>query len=122
MKREAQTRKSFKSARRIVSAALTWDGARWPVRTLPPKCRAFLAGSARKPASRAKDTLARLFARDDVDEIRICWVPRLKGGDDVLAAPFPAPGNERLHFQFVRQVRLGDNLGVVYQPCKQPRR
>jgi hypothetical protein len=103
--------------RRVIALALTWDGARWPVGALPPKARAFLAGPAREPASFTKDALARLFARDDVDEIRICWVPRLKGGDDVLAAPFPAPGNKRVLFRAVRQVRLGDILAVVYQSC-----
>ena len=99
----------------IIAVALTWDGARWPVWALPPKARAFLAGPARKPVSFKSGDLTRLFARDDVHEIRVCWAPRLKGGDDVPAMPFPTPGNKRISFQAVRQVRLGDYLGVVYR-------
>ena len=110
MKRAAKT-----AGRRVIALALTWDGARWPVGVLSPKARAFLAGPARQPASFTRNAMARLFARDDVDEIRICWVPRLKGGDAVLAAPFSAPDEKRLLFQAVRQVRWGDNLGVVYR-------
>ncbi|MCE0496473.1 MAG: hypothetical protein LV481_00815 [Methylacidiphilales bacterium] len=101
--------------RRIIAFALTWDGARWPVRALSPRARAFLANPARKPASFTISSLTRLFKRDGVDEIRICWVPRLKGGTDVLASPFFVPKNGRLQFQSVRQVRLGDDLGVVYR-------
>jgi hypothetical protein len=107
MKRPART----STARGIVALALTWDGARWPVKSLSPKCRAFLAG----PISLPTGKLAALFARDDIDEIRICWVARLKGGDEVLAAPFPAPENKRLSFRAARVVRLGENLGVVYR-------
>jgi hypothetical protein len=104
-----------KSARRIAALALTWDGARWPVRSLPPRCRAFLSGTGKKSPLLSASSLALLFARDEIDEIRICWVPQLKGGDDVLAAPFSALGNKRLPFRVIRQVRLGDNLGVVYR-------
>jgi len=109
MKRSAKI-----TGRRIISLALTWDGARWPVKALSPKAQAFLGGPARKQESFTKSALTRLFAREDVDEIRICWTPWLKGGNDVLASPFPAPGNKRVSFQAVCQIRLGDNLGVVY--------
>ena len=103
------------TGRRVIALALTWDGAHWPVGALSPKARAFLAGPAREPASFTMNALARLFMRDDVDEIRICWTPRLKGGADVLTAPFSAPGNKRVLFQAVRRVRLGDCFGVVYR-------
>jgi|HubBroStandDraft_1064217.scaffolds.fasta_scaffold346653_2 hypothetical protein len=108
-------RAPIRKNRRVIAVALTWDGARWPIRSLPPKVRAFLGDSARKSGSFRIGDPARLFARDDIHEIRVCWVPRLKGGDDVLAAPFPAPGNKRIAFQAVRRVRLGDYFGVVYR-------
>ena len=38
MKRAAKTKADAK-----VALALTWDGARWPVKSLPAKARAFLA-------------------------------------------------------------------------------
>jgi hypothetical protein len=72
---------------RVVALALTWDGARWPVRTLPPKARAFLTTRFRELPSVAK--MAMLLAADEVKEIRVCWVPRLKGGKAVLSEPFP---------------------------------
>ena len=95
-----------------VAFALTWDGARWPVRGLPPKARAFLGGG--KPVSSAK-AMAKLLAQDAVRELRVCWVPRLKGGADVLAEPFATQDGLRVAFRSVKTVRLGDMLGVVYR-------
>ena len=100
---------------RVIALALTWDGVRWPVKALSPKARAFLAGPTREPAAFTMNALARFFTRDEVDEIRVCWVPRLKGGDDVLTSSFPAPGNKRIPFKAIRQIRLGENFGVVYR-------
>ncbi len=99
----------------VIALALTWDGARWPVRSLPPKACAFLQFKGNKsrgemPSAR---TAAELFAKDEVREIRICWVPLLKGGDAVLSGPFPTA--TRIGFQSVRTVRFGDVLGVVYR-------
>jgi hypothetical protein len=96
-----------------IALALTWDGARWPAGVLPAKARAFLAmkGSV-TPSPRE---MARLFVEDQVSEMRICWVPRLKGGDDVLAEVFPAPKGRRVPFRAVRTMRYGDVLGVVYR-------
>jgi len=97
----------------LIALALTWDGARWPIRTLPPKARAFLAGSSRAVPSARK--MAELFADDRVKEIRVCWVPRLKGGKAVLAEPFQTAKGTRLAFQSTKTVRFGDILGVIYQ-------
>ncbi|MCE0524150.1 MAG: hypothetical protein LV480_14690 [Methylacidiphilales bacterium] len=97
----------------VVALALTWDGARWPVRTLPPKARAFLAGDSRGVPSRRK--LAGLLADERVWEIRVCWVPRLKGGGDVLSEPFSTREGARLLFRAAKTVRFGDVLGVIYQ-------
>jgi hypothetical protein len=96
-----------------VALALTWDGARWPARSLPPKARAFLSGRSRAVLS-GRET-AELFADDQVNEIRICWVPRLKGGNAVLSEPFGTPRGTRLGFQPIKTVRFGDILGVVYR-------
>jgi hypothetical protein len=98
-----------------VALALTWDGARWPTRTLPPKARAFLAGNSRAATIPSARKMADLFADDQVSEIRVCWVPRLKGGDDVLAESFPAFAGKRIGFRAAKSVRFGDILGVTYR-------
>ena len=97
----------------VVGMALTWDGARWPARTLPPRVRAFLAGRSGKIPSARK--MAQLFADDRVQEIRVCWVPRLKGGGAVLSEAFQTPAETRIGFQSVKTVRFGDVLGVIYR-------
>jgi len=101
-----------KSAAKI-ALALTWDGSRWPAASLPPKARAFLRANGY--ASPARREVAQLLAADAVSEMRLCWVPRLKGGDNVLADIFPAPKNKRVPFRAVKTTRFGDVLGVVYQ-------
>ena len=111
MKRRAKT----KAGRRVLALALTWDGARWPVRTLPPKARAFLSGKSRRVAAPSPRAMAKLFAADQVKEIRVCWVPRLNGGDAVLSAPFQTPAATRIGFQSVKTTRFGDILGVIYR-------
>ncbi len=94
--------------------ALTWDGSRWPLRALPPAARAFLrAGSAKLPDAAA---LAKLLAAGKIRELRICWVPRLRGGDDVLAAPFATSAGRRVRFRAAALRRFGDHLGVIYRP------
>ena len=108
MKRAAKPKKAVK-----IALALTWDGARWPRGSLPAKARGFLAaGGFSAPNRRA---VAKLFAENSVSELRVCWVPRLKGGDDVLADVFRAPKGRRVAFRVVRTVRIGDVLGVVYR-------
>ena len=99
----------------VVALALTWDGARWPVRTLPSAARAFLSGQSRLAAIPTTRKMAALFADDQVKEIRVCWVPRLKGGCDVLAEPFQAPVGKRIGFRSVKTVCFGDILGVIYR-------
>jgi hypothetical protein len=96
-----------------IALALTWDGARCPVASLPPKARAFLG--AKGFSSPTRREAARLLAADAVGEIRLCWVPKLKGGDDVLAEIFAAPKNKRVPFRAVRMAQFGDVLGVVYK-------
>jgi hypothetical protein len=100
---------------RVIALALTWDGARWPARTLPPKARAFLTGISRGASAPSARKLAELFAADQVREIRICWVPRLKGGSAVLSEPFQTATGTGLAFQAARTVRFGDLLGVIYR-------
>jgi hypothetical protein len=96
-----------------LALALTWDGARWPVRSLPPKARAFLGAKGRAiPSPREA---ARLFAEEKVGELRICWVPRLQGGGPGLADIFPAPKGRRVPFRAVKMTPLGDILGVIYR-------
>ena len=96
-----------------IALALTWDGARWPVASLPPKARAFLR--AKGFTSPTRHMMARLLAAQAIGEMRICWVPRLKGGENVLAEIFPAPGGKRVPFRAMKTARFGDVLGVVYQ-------
>ncbi|HEX4139263.1 MAG TPA: hypothetical protein VHY09_02880 [Candidatus Methylacidiphilales bacterium] len=96
-----------------IALALTWDGARWPAASLPSKARAFL--SAKGFSSPSLREATRLLAADAVGEMRLCWVPRLKGGDDVLAEIFAAPKGKRVPFRAVKTTRFGDVLGVVYR-------
>lgn len=96
-----------------IALALTWDGARWPVASLPPKARAFLG--AKGYATPTRRAAARLLAADEIREMRICWVPRLKGGDNVLAEIFDAPKGRRVPFRVGKMARFGDVLGVVYR-------
>jgi len=108
-------KRAGKMAGTAIALALTWDGARWPVRTLPPKARAFLAGAARGAAAPSARKAAQLFAGGRVREIRVCWVACLKGGDAVLSGPFQTPAGMRIGFQVVKTVRFGDVLGVIYR-------
>jgi hypothetical protein len=98
-----------------VAVALTWDGARWPARSLPPKARAFLA--AKGYTTFSARAMAKLFASGKIGEMRICWVPRLKGGENVLAGFFFAPKGRRVPFRAKKLTSFGDVLGVVYRPA-----
>jgi hypothetical protein len=103
------------SATQVLALALTWDGARYPVSKLPSKARAFLkarVGSQKSPSPRA---VARLLKSDQLEEIRICWVPRLKGGTAVLSEPFERVTRTRIAFRAARTIALGDHLGVIYR-------
>ncbi len=101
--------------RHMIALALTWDGSRWPVKKLPPKARAFLKGKSGKALAATATQLSKLFANDEIKEIRICWIPRLKGGDDVMTKPFVPPQGKRLGFVASRGIRFGDILGVIYR-------
>jgi hypothetical protein len=59
--------------------------------------------------------MANLFANDQVSEIRVCWMPCLKGGDDVLTDSFSTPAGKRIGFRAVKSLRFGDILGVTYR-------
>ncbi len=96
-----------------IALALTWDGARWPVTSLPPKARAFLRAKGFVAPTRRE--AARLLAANAVSEMRLCWVPRLKGGDDVLAESFVTPKGKRVPFRAVKTSQFGDVLGVAYR-------
>jgi hypothetical protein len=98
----------------IIALALTWDGARWPLRKLPPQARAFLARANAAPAIPSARKMAELFENDSVSQLRICWVPRLLGGDDVLSVPFSVPAGLRMAFTASKPILFGDILGVVY--------
>jgi hypothetical protein len=98
----------------VVAMALTWDGARWPSRALPPKARAFLAGKSGKLSIPSVRAISKLAADDQVREIRICWVPALKGGEPALCDPFSTTG-KRVAFHAVKTQRFDDVLGVVYR-------
>jgi hypothetical protein len=100
----------------IVAMALTWDGARWPSRTLPAKARAFLGGQGRRMPSTRK--MADLLAEGKIAELRICWVPRLKGGEEVLSLPFAASDGLRIPFRPIKTIRFGEILGVIYRRTK----
>jgi hypothetical protein len=105
-----------------IALALTWDGSRWPAKRLSAKARSFLAdGSPKKSAYSAK-TIAQLLTDDRVREIRLCWVPRLSGGDDVLTIPFTTPGGKRIGFRIARRAIFGEVLGVVYRRSGSRRR
>jgi hypothetical protein len=92
-----------------VAAALTWDGARFPAKRLPVKARAFLGRVT--PATK----LAGVLAEGTPMELRVCWVPKLRGGPEVLCAPFTTSDGKRVAFRLVRMVRFGDVLGAVYR-------
>jgi hypothetical protein len=112
---QARSKRPAKAKQQVVALALTWDGARWPVKSLPANARAFLAGKATGVSKPKVKELSQLFADDRIREIRICWVPRLKGGADVLSEAFAASGGKRVAFQLFRKVALQDMLGVIYR-------
>lgn len=104
----------------VFGLALTWDGARWPTRGLSPKARAFLKRNlqARTVTAPSGMSVSELLENDQVRELRICWVPRLKGGDDVLSDPFLTARGLRLSFEAVRSRTFNDVLAVVYRRRK----
>jgi hypothetical protein len=106
----------------VIGLALTWDGARWPGSKLSPQARAFLRIGAGRKIAPAAATLAGLLAHDGVREIRICWVPCLEGGSDVLSTPFAIPEGRRIGFRITQTVSMGDMLGVVYRTDNSGRR
>ena len=101
----------MKRAGPVISLALTWDGARWPMRGLPPKARAFLAASSAPKAG----AVTKLLRNDRVAELRVCWVPRLKGGSDVLADSFLTATGRRINFRATKTILFGDIVGVIYR-------
>jgi hypothetical protein len=91
------------------AAALTWDGVRFPATRLPARERAFLG-----PITPARE-LAKWLDHGGPGELRLCWVPQLKGGPATLLPPFATPDGKRVAFRLVKTVQLGASLGVVYR-------
>jgi len=100
---------------RVIALALTWDGARWPAHLLPLKARAFLGKKSPGVFTPTSREAAQLFSNDRVKEIRICWVPRLKGGREALSESYQTASEMRLAFQPAKTRRMGDILGVIYR-------
>jgi len=100
--------------KQVIAAALAWDGARLPVRSLPPKARAFLRGKSDDATLPSAKKAAELFSAEAVRELRICWVPQLRGGEPITDI-FPAPKGKRIPFHTVKAIRFGEILGVVYR-------
>ena len=96
-----------------IAVALTWDGARYSTASLPAKAKTWLR--ARGYVLPTRRAAAALLADNAVTEMRICWVPRLKGGDNVLADPFAAQDGRRVTFRAAKTVRFGEALGVIYR-------
>jgi hypothetical protein len=103
------------NTKRVVATALTWDGVRLPLRSLPPKAQTFLRRKKTEAMLPSAKNLAELFTANEVDEIRICWVPQLRGGDDALAKVFSSPHGKRLPFHVTKTQPFGDILGVIYR-------
>lgn len=91
------------------AAALSWDGAQVSPTRLTAKARAFLG-----PLTSAKKMAALLAVASPI-ELRICWVPRLRGGSNVLQPPFDTFDGKRVAFRTIRTVAFGEILGVVYR-------
>jgi hypothetical protein len=102
-----------KVATSSIAVALTWDGSRGSLRAVPRAARAFLGLRAEK--NPGPKILAERLAGGQIGELRICWLPRLQGGDAVLAAPFVTNDGLRLNFRAVQQRQFGDALVVVYR-------
>jgi len=90
------------SANGVVALALTWDGARWPAKSLPPKARAFLKGPAKNLVVPDSRKLSAHFSDNQV-------------GPEVLSEPFQTASGKRLNFRSVETTHFGDVLGVVYR-------
>jgi len=103
------------SKKQVVALAMTWDGTRWPIKSLPSKARAFLRGKSAKLFTPTTRVLTKLFAQDQVRELRICWVSCLKGGRETLSEPFPVAAGKRIAFQAVKSAQFDGLLGVIYR-------
>ena len=95
-----------------IALALTWDGSRWPVAKLPAAARKFLNVPGLKATPKQ---LSEILRAGRIKEIRICWVPILRGGDEVLCSPFATKNGRRIPFRQTSSRPLGDALGVVYR-------
>ncbi len=102
-----------KGAASSVAVALAWDGSRGSLRAVPRAARVFLGLRAEKTPSPA--ILAEGLAGGQIRELRICWLPRLRGGDPVLAVPLVTRDGLRLNFRAVQRRQFGDALVVVYR-------
>jgi hypothetical protein len=110
-----KTSRALTRPARGLALALTWDGVRQPLRSLPAAARAFLEIVAPAPSMAH---LGALLQKQEIDEIRVCWIPHLQGGDDVLCPPFSAGDGLRIGYRAAQSRRFGDILGVVYRRKK----
>jgi hypothetical protein len=99
----------------VVALALTWDGSRWPLRSLSAAARSFLRTAGANVAAPRAQGVARGLENGAIREMRICWVPRLKGGSDVLSSLFVTPDGQRAQFRVAQWKQFGEVLGVVYR-------
>ncbi len=96
-----------------VAVALAWDGSRGSLRAVPRAARTFLGGRGKRIPGPA--LLAQKLALGQIRELRVCWLPRLRGGEPVLAAPLATTDGLRLNFRAVKRRPFGDALVVVYR-------
>jgi riboflavin biosynthesis pyrimidine reductase len=83
------------------------------MRALPAGVRKFLRPSGVSAPSSAQ--VSRLLQNGELEEIRICWVPVLAGGDQVITLPFPTPRQMRINFRAVSLKQIGDILCAIYR-------
>jgi hypothetical protein len=97
-----------------IALALTWDGARWPTAKLSRQAQAFLGKGHLSPI-RSRREITKFLGKNQVVEIRICWVPSLRGGDQVLSDPFVISSGKRLGFRVAKMRSFENVLGVIYR-------
>ncbi len=100
-----------------VSAALTWDGARYPAtRRLPPVVRHFLAKS-RHPVllEPSSDDITRVIQEQRLAELRVAWVPLLTGDSETLLSTEPI--TKRVPFRLLWSRNVQRHLLAIYRPA-----
>ncbi len=98
------------------SCALTWDGSRFDLTQLPGFARAYLMRSRWPilPHTRM-ESVPELLESGRVEELKICWVPMLAGGEP-LGAPYPL--QKRLAVRLAWQRTIGGHTLALYRPVR----